>query len=59
MLTGLPKTVVMSSDEVRHALEDPVGQILDAIRQTLDKTPPGSRRTSWTAASCSPAAARS
>ncbi len=40
MLTGLPKTVVMSSDEVRHALEDPVGQILDAIRQTLDKTPP-------------------
>jgi rod shape-determining protein MreB len=40
MLTGLPKTVVISSDEVRHALEDPVGQILDAIRQTLDKTPP-------------------
>jgi rod shape-determining protein MreB len=40
MLTGLPKTVVMSSDEVRHALEDPVSQVLDAIRQTLDKTPP-------------------
>ena len=40
MLTGLPKTVIMSSDEVRHALEEPVGQILDAIRQTLDKTPP-------------------
>ena len=40
MLTGLPKTVVISSDEVRHALEEPVGQILDAIRQTLDKTPP-------------------
>jgi len=40
MLTGLPKTVIMSSDEVRHALEDPVGQIIDAIRQTLDKTPP-------------------
>ena len=30
----------MSSDEVRQALEEPVGQILDAIRQTLDKTPP-------------------
>ena len=40
MLTGLPKTVIISSDEVRHALEDPVGQIIDAIRQTLDKTPP-------------------
>jgi rod shape-determining protein MreB len=40
MLTGLPKTVIISSDEVRHALEEPVGQIIDAIRQTLDKTPP-------------------
>jgi len=40
MLTGLPKTVIISSEEVRHALEEPVGQILDAIRQTLDKTPP-------------------
>jgi rod shape-determining protein MreB len=40
MLTGLPKTVVLSSDEVRHALEEPVSQIIDAIRTTLDKTPP-------------------
>jgi rod shape-determining protein MreB len=40
MLTGLPKTVIISSEEVRHALEEPVGQIIDAIRQTLDKTPP-------------------
>jgi len=40
MLTGLPKTVVISSDEVRRALEDPVSQIIDAIKSTLDKTPP-------------------
>jgi rod shape-determining protein MreB and related proteins len=40
MLTGLPKTVVMSSDEVRHALEEPTNQIVDAIKSTLDKTPP-------------------
>jgi rod shape-determining protein MreB len=40
MLTGLPKTVVLSSDEVRHALEEPVALIIDAIRSTLDKTPP-------------------
>jgi rod shape-determining protein MreB len=40
MLTGLPKTIIISSEEVRHALEEPVGQILDAIRSTLDKTPP-------------------
>jgi rod shape-determining protein MreB and related proteins len=40
MLTGLPKTVILSSEEVRHALEDPVTQIIDAIKSTLDKTPP-------------------
>ncbi|HZR92557.1 MAG TPA: rod shape-determining protein [Gaiellaceae bacterium] len=40
LLTGLPKTVILSSDEVRHALDEPVGQIVDAIKQTLDKTPP-------------------
>jgi rod shape-determining protein MreB len=40
MLTGLPKTVVLSSEEVRHALEDPIAQIIDAIKSTLDKTPP-------------------
>ncbi|MBV8396531.1 MAG: rod shape-determining protein [Actinobacteria bacterium] len=40
MLTGLPKTVILSSEEVRHALEEPVMQIIDAIKSTLDKTPP-------------------
>jgi rod shape-determining protein MreB len=40
MLSGLPKTVILSSEEVRHALEDPVAQIIDAIKSTLDKTPP-------------------
>ena len=57
MLTGLPKTVILSSEEVRHALEEPVNQIIDAIKSTLDKTPPSSPQTSWIAASCSPAAA--
>ena len=40
MLTGLPKTVILSSEEVRHALDEPVLQIIDAIKSTLDKTPP-------------------
>jgi rod shape-determining protein MreB len=40
MLTGLPKTVLISSEEVRHALEEPTNQIIDAIKSTLDKTPP-------------------
>ena len=40
MLTGLPKTVILSSEEIRRALDGPVGQIVDAIKSTLDKTPP-------------------
>ena len=40
MLTGLPKTVIISSDEIRRALDEPVSQIVDAIKSTLDKTPP-------------------
>src|SRR5207253_8378421 len=40
MLTGLPKTVVLSSEEVRQALDEPVVQIIEAIKSTLDKTPP-------------------
>ena len=44
MLTGLPKTVVLSSEEVRRALDEPVQQIVEAIKSTLDKTPAGARR---------------
>ncbi|MCU0307725.1 MAG: rod shape-determining protein [Thermoleophilia bacterium] len=40
MITGLPKTVVLSSEEVRMALEEPVLQIIDAVKITLDRTPP-------------------
>src|SRR5256884_5902679 len=40
LLTGFRKRVILSSEEVRHALDEPVGQIIDAIKQTLDKTPP-------------------
>ncbi len=40
MLSGLPKTVVIGSEDVRRALDEPVTQIIDAIRGTLDKTPP-------------------
>jgi rod shape-determining protein MreB len=40
MVTGLPKTVLLSSEEVRVALEEPVGQIIGAVKDTLDRTPP-------------------
>ncbi|MBR3768368.1 MAG: rod shape-determining protein [Clostridia bacterium] len=37
---GLPKTAEITSEDVRQALSDPVSQIIDAIRTTLEKTPP-------------------
>jgi rod shape-determining protein MreB and related proteins len=40
LVTGLPKTVVLISQEVRLALDEPMQQIVDAIKSTLDKTPP-------------------
>ena len=40
MVSGLPKTVVLTSEEVRTALEEPVSQIIDAVKETLDRTPP-------------------
>jgi rod shape-determining protein MreB len=40
MVTGLPKTIVLSSGEVRGALEEPISQIVAAVKDTLDRTPP-------------------
>ena len=40
MVSGLPKTVVLTSEEIRAALEDPISQIVDAVKETLDRTPP-------------------
>ncbi|HEX6117397.1 MAG TPA: rod shape-determining protein [Solirubrobacterales bacterium] len=40
MVSGLPKTIMLRSEEVRGALEEPVGQILGAVKDTLDRTPP-------------------
>jgi len=40
LVSGLPKTVVLTSEEIRAALEEPIQQILGAVRETLDQTPP-------------------
>ena len=40
LVTGLPKTVVLTSEEVRGALEEPLSQIIGAVKETLDRTPP-------------------
>jgi rod shape-determining protein MreB len=40
LVTGLPKTILVSADEIRKAIEEPVNAIVDAVKTTLDKTPP-------------------
>ncbi len=40
MVAGLPKTVVLTSEEIRQALEEPLSQIIEAVKETLDRTPP-------------------
>ena len=40
LVTGLPKTVTVSSVEMREALEEGISSIIDAVKYTLDHTPP-------------------
>lgn len=40
LVDGLPKNVVISAAEVREALADPLSSIIDAVKSTLEKTPP-------------------
>jgi rod shape-determining protein MreB and related proteins len=38
--SGLPKAVKLNSEDVRKALDEPINQIIAAVRDTLDRTPP-------------------
>ncbi|MBO6121382.1 MAG: rod shape-determining protein [Kiritimatiellae bacterium] len=40
IVAGLPKTLTITSEEIRGALKEPVSQIVDAVRSTLDKCEP-------------------
>jgi rod shape-determining protein MreB len=40
LVTGLPKTVHITAEEVRKAIEEPVNAVVDAIKNTLDRCPP-------------------
>lgn len=40
LITGLPRTIVVSSEEIRRAIDEPVNAIVDAVKSTLDRTPP-------------------
>lgn len=40
LMDGLPKNIFISPSEIREALSDPVASVVDAIKSTLERTPP-------------------
>jgi len=40
LVAGLPKMITVNSEEIREALSDPIAQIVEAVRITLERTPP-------------------
>ncbi|MDY4697160.1 rod shape-determining protein [Selenomonas montiformis] len=40
LVSGLPKTLTIQSKEIREALDEPIYKIIDAVKGTLEKTPP-------------------
>ncbi|MFA5146077.1 MAG: rod shape-determining protein [Candidatus Omnitrophota bacterium] len=40
LVAGLPKTVTITSEEIREAMAEPIAQIVEAVRITLERTPP-------------------
>jgi rod shape-determining protein MreB and related proteins len=40
LISGLPRTITLTTEQVREAIAEPVSAIVDAVRTTLDKTPP-------------------
>ncbi|MEN6627860.1 MAG: rod shape-determining protein [Candidatus Sumerlaeia bacterium] len=40
LVAGLPRTITITSEEIREALSEPVSAIINAVKSTLEKTPP-------------------
>jgi rod shape-determining protein MreB len=40
MLNGIPRTLIVTSEDVREAIEEPVAAIVDAVKRALEKLPP-------------------
>ena len=57
LVTGLPKTVTVSTGEIRESIEEPVAASSTRSRSPSTRHHPSSRPTSWSGGSCSPAAA--
>src|SRR3972149_4935806 len=41
LVTGIPTTMEIGSEEVREALTEPLSAIIDAVKSVLERTPPG------------------
>src|SRR4029079_4577435 len=39
LISGLPRTITLTTEQVREAIAEPVAAIVDAVKTTLDKTP--------------------
>ena len=39
-MRGIPRTLRVSSVEIREALQEPIGNIVNALRESLERTPP-------------------
>lgn len=40
LVTGLPRSTIVTSEEIRHAIQEPVREIVEAVKLTLEATPP-------------------
>ena len=40
LVSGLPRTIILSESDSKNAISEPIEKIVDAIKQTLEKTPP-------------------
>ena len=40
LVAGIPKTVVVTDDEIRDSLIEPINPIVEAVRSALERTPP-------------------
>ncbi len=40
LVSGIPKTIEVSSDEIRQSLKDPIANIVEAVKRALEQTPP-------------------
>lgn len=40
LVTGLPKTILVTAEEIRKAIDEPVSRIVEAVKTTLDSCPP-------------------